>query len=478
MPLPSLYDPAIPIESNRVYIADAKFLPKKTPYLSNSCFICCNGEPSWRHYNNTEYSLVVVDPQISLTQAFNKIQSIYSMYQDWEEGLQTLIGSTTLIQDLLNRSSIVLENLLCLSDEYNNLLASSSHGKCTEYASEYLDIFLGETGVKSLGTTRKQLADRNYTFGILQIQNKKGSPEVFFVKFFHGKIHVATLSMFPTEHHLQEHDKQLLEILAIFVQIQLLRPPQIESEASRGTLTSLLSGSPVRSEDITSLESALFIESYDQYRCIVLKLPAEVLSKSSTYLQRRIKVEVPASIAILYNGFLVGLINGTKSDWDADTFYQSMKHCLGKTSFSVGVSDSFIDLIDLHYYYIEAKSAIDYSESDSPHPMTLMDCWERYVLSNCTGVLRPELLFTPGFKRLLNYNRSVSVDYIETLKAYLEEGRNESKTASRLSICRNTFLYRLEKMKAVMDEDLGSPDVRFRLDLCLRLNDMIRQQLC
>ncbi len=472
LPLPMLYDPSIPLEESQIYIASAAGLLDKTASITACCFICCHGEPA-PHYNNSECGLIVIDPSVPVPQVFNKVQSIYLLYQDWEEKLQALVGSTTLIQELLDISSTVLENLLCLTDENNNILSSSSQGKRANEVGAFLDVFTKDAKIQHLKKASRQLSDRSYIFDIMQIRGDEAAPEVYFIEFYHGRIHVGTLSMFPTEHSLGEHDKQLLEILALYVQIQLLRPPQIESESSRSMVTALLSGNPLKDGEIAILESALFFDPSDSYRCIVIKLPANVLSKSGTYLQRRIKVEVPASIAIIYEDCLVGLINETKSDWDSESFYQSMKYCLGKTDFFAGISDSFYNLVDLKDYYHQAKTIAGFASSDSSRLITFMDCWDRFVLTNCTNGLPPRMLFTPGLKRLIEHNKTSSVDYIETLRVYLEEGRNDSRSASRLFICRNTFLYRLEKLTSILREDLNDSNVRFRLELCLRLNDMV-----
>jgi len=474
LPLPLLYDPSIPIEKNRIYIAAATSLPAESSFTDTCCFVCCEGEPA-ALYNNSGCGLIVMEPSAPLIQVFNHIQCIYLLYQDWEENMQTLVGSTTSIQDLLDLSSIVLENPLLLTDDSNNILFSSYHGKPVPDEKPYLDVFMNEGTVHLIEQASRQLADRSYTFNLMQITGREQLPAVYFIKFFLGKIQIATLSMFPAEHLLQEHDKQLLEILALFVQIQLLRPPQLEGESLKKMVLSLLHGNPLAEEDTAILESALYYEPSDQYRCIVMKLPPDVLSKSGMYLQRRMKVEVPASISFLHDTCLVGLINETKSDWDREKFYLSMKYCLGNLDFPAGISDSFHQLADLKDYYRQAKAVLDFSAPGAPPMMTFMDCWEPYILTSCTNGLPPQMLFSSGFKRLIEYNETSSADYLETLRAYLEEGKNDSRAASRLFICRNSFLYRLEKLRNILDEDLRDANVCFRLMLCLRLYDFIQR---
>ncbi len=92
-----------------------------------------------------------------------------------------------------------------------------------------------------------------------------------------------------------------------------------------------------------------------------------------------------------------------------------------------------------------------------------------FVLKNSTGGLMPEMLYSEGFKRVLEYDKTASVSYLETLRILLEENLSISRTARRLFISRNTFLARYDRLKAVLQEDLTDPNVRFYLEYSLRL---------
>ena len=474
LPLPLLFNPLAPAESGQVYIACSSDLPAEGLPNRIGCLICCGGQPA-RCYEGNRYGLIVIDPEVRLDQVLNEVQGIFLLYQNWEEDLQTLVGSTTSMQELLDISAPVLRNLLCLMDEKGGVVYSTNSDASSDDDVVPIDLFDKRDRARMIKRVSKRLADRLYTFDIMLLEDESG-PRALFTRYYLGRLHIVTLCMFPTEHPLQEHDIQLLETLALFVQIQILRPPQIESESLKSFAMTLLSGNLVKGEEMEALESALFLDESDNLRCVVIELPEAVIVKSGTFLQRRIKVEVPASIALIYEGYLVGLINETKSDWDGDKFYQSMKRCLGRTTFLAGISDGFMTLGDLRGHYLEAKATVTFADADEDRGpgrlLSFMDCWDSYIMKNCVDGLPPSMLFTPGFRRLKERGGDSSIDYIETLRAYLEEGRNDSRAASRLFICRNTFLYRLEKLKAILGEDLDDPDVRFRLEFCLRLDEM------
>ena len=99
----------------------------------------------------------------------------------------------------------------------------------------------------------------------------------------------------------------------------------------------------------------------------------------------------------------------------------------------------------------------------------MSDCWEQFVLTNCCGTLPCEMLYPPGLNALIDYDLHSRINYLKTLQIYIEEGRNDSRAAAKLYISRNSFLYRLDKIRSVLGDPLEDPDYLFRLQLGLRL---------
>ena len=61
---------------------------------------------------------------------------------------------------------------------------------------------------------------------------------------------------------------------------------------------------------------------------------------------------------------------------------------------------------------------------------------------------------------------------MKTLRVYLEHNLNTVQTAKALFIHRSTFLYRLERIKALLETDLEDPEELFYLNLSFRLLEM------
>ena len=79
------------------------------------------------------------------------------------------------------------------------------------------------------------------------------------------------------------------------------------------------------------------------------------------------------------------------------------------------------------------------------------------------------------YEKLLDLQKSDSTqntEYMKTLRVYLDHNLNTVQSAKALFIHRSTFLYRLERIKAILETDLEDPEELFYLNLSFRLLDM------
>ena len=74
-----------------------------------------------------------------------------------------------------------------------------------------------------------------------------------------------------------------------------------------------------------------------------------------------------------------------------------------------------------------------------------------------------------GVLELKKQDEKNQTQYIETLKAYLEQHLSATQAARELFIHRSTFLYRLDRIKEILQSDMDDPEEIFYLELSLRL---------
>lgn len=77
---------------------------------------------------------------------------------------------------------------------------------------------------------------------------------------------------------------------------------------------------------------------------------------------------------------------------------------------------------------------------------------------------------------LLKYSAEKNADLFHTLRTFLHNHGNLSKTANGLYIHRSSLLYRIEKIESLLEIELDHPDHRFNLMLAYRLYDLFHDK--
>ncbi|MBU8712609.1 MULTISPECIES: PucR family transcriptional regulator [Brevibacillus] len=70
---------------------------------------------------------------------------------------------------------------------------------------------------------------------------------------------------------------------------------------------------------------------------------------------------------------------------------------------------------------------------------------------------------------LVRYDEEYGTELLATLGAFLQSGGNTKRVAEEMFIHRNSVLYRLERIGEILQTDLNDPEVRFRLDVAMRV---------
>ena len=76
--------------------------------------------------------------------------------------------------------------------------------------------------------------------------------------------------------------------------------------------------------------------------------------------------------------------------------------------------------------------------------------------------------------RLIDYDRRNGADLAATLAAYFAARNSPTEAAERMHLHRNTFLYRLHRIREITGFDLDDPETRLSLHLALRIGETLQ----
>ena len=141
-----------------------------------------------------------------------------------------------------------------------------------------------------------------------------------------------------------------------------------------------------------------------------------------------------------------------------------------------GVSFQFTNIMNLKIYYEQADIALKYGNPTAGSINHCSDFIMKYLLNiiktnSKTAVIHPALYI------LKRYDEANKSELYMTLFQYLLHERNLVKTADILSIHRNSLLYRIKKIKELVDVDMDNPFLRQYLLISFQLMGRYYEQM-
>jgi len=118
-----------------------------------------------------------------------------------------------------------------------------------------------------------------------------------------------------------------------------------------------------------------------------------------------------------------------------------------------GVSMSFSSFMDIKYAFIQGKAALKFASLSATWQQRFHfeECYSKYIVESLNETTGLKCLCYHGLSKASLADQGASNYLISTLRSYLWNGRNISKTAENLFVHRNTLAYRIKKIET----DLG-----------------------
>ena len=272
------------------------------------------------------------------------------------------------------------------------------------------------------------------------------------------------LLLLDTKKDLSDSEGFLLEFLAEMIHHAFLHNVMQKTSPAQSLHTVLLRALDDRMADYIAVSQALDAlgwHSRHTYCCLYLQL-SDMDQKNLTansvcaYLENILT----GCSAFPHGGGIVAFFNLTLSDFSMTDLMERMVHFVEDSSLNAGFSRCMNGHMNLRRQYIQAKIALQFGTRKYPdkrmHPFN--DISFDYILDQATKKLPGYMLCHERLLFLQEHDDSSGSDYMRTLRCYLDNHCNVVQTARELFIHRSTLLYRLEKIKEILESDLSSPD--------------------
>ncbi len=249
-----------------------------------------------------------------------------------------------------------------------------------------------------------------------------------------------------------------------------------QTEDSNSTLKSIFQKIlSDRTADYMRMSRRLSSEGWKEeheYFCLVLQITyMNEKELSADVLCHYLGSQFPDSVSFQYQEEIVSFFNLTRLGMVQNEIESSLAFFIRDNYLIAGYSRTMKGHMNLRRQYVQAKLALDVGSRQDPY------LWIHHfdqialthMLEQMTRRLPAEMLCHEGLLRLQESDEKNHTEYVRTLKTWLDAGGNATQSAERLFIHRSTFLYRMDRIREILDSDLKDPDEIFYISLSIRL---------
>lgn len=138
--------------------------------------------------------------------------------------------------------------------------------------------------------------------------------------------------------------------------------------------------------------------------------------------------------------------------------------------FVIGIGTPISDYLNIRKSYIQANEAIRYSNTSENGAICYYEDFMVDQLLDCISDRSALESFSRlALGRLIDHDRDHGTNLLETLEIFFECNGNMSIAAKKLFLHRNSLIYRIDKIKEILDTDLKNPTALLTLQVGFRV---------
>ena len=427
------------------------------------------------------FSCILLSCDTSVLHVFNAIQSTFDYYENWEQQLISVCHQDGTLDELLQLSLPVFKNPLCILAGDGSVVAQAALDELPDMVSffqdaavrvDYLNAFNQDPACRISPESRVPVLFPAYITGYRSLN----------MNLFLNDQAQYKLSIIEKDETITDAGHYLITVLAQHAEY-ILHRMYSESSSRSTTLQSIfqsvLSDRTADYMNISHLLKAVGWLPQHTYLCSVIQTSGDVHASLNTdTVCSFIETEFSASCSVVYKENVVSFFNLTLLDLEAEEVFQGLVLFIRDSMLKAGYSRSVTGHMNLRRQYHQAYTALKLGSEISPQ------LWIHhfdqiavpYILRQATRILPGNMLCYEKLLDLVHSDKVQNTEYIKTLRTYLEHNLNTVQSAKALFIHRSTFLYRLERIRSILETDLEDADELFYLNLSLRLLDMDENQ--
>ena len=424
-------------------------------------------------FGNIPYIQVALENLEEIAEFMNDMQEIFDTADGWERKIHDLMLEHAGMERLLQVTSEFLQNPLTVIGLDFTFVAEAGSKYLPPRARLYTDEGLNVEYVNALlqNETYREMADTHETVMFpAYISGCRSMNRNLFVD------EKATHRLILTECRVEITQGVIcvLDILSEKLEF-LLAHEEEEADPDRDIeqiFVRVLSDRTADYMQISRELSELGWGGNHEYMCLILQITyLNQQNLSTKAICRYIKKKLGDSVSFLYQDEIVVFFDLTRLEMNQEEVAGKLVYFIRDTYLKAGYSRVMTGHMNLRRQYVQAKTALDVGSRKKPYLWIhyFSQVAMTYILEQATKRLPGTMICHEGLLELKKHDEENQTQYMETLRVYLEQHLSATQAARELFIHRSTFLYRLDRIREILQSDLDDPEEVFYLELSFRL---------
>ncbi|MFD1781029.1 PucR family transcriptional regulator [Fredinandcohnia salidurans] len=306
--------------------------------------------------------------------------------------------------------------------------------------------------------------------------------------------------VWQTVRELTEFDYIILEQASTVMALERIKAKQIEEvklKIRQDFFDDLLSGKITSNDTLQTLCDLHGLNPNYMYYSMVVNIEPKKVDENEDIIVGKFRLENTAKkcVELVYdlsyraNGeitsfyrnnriiILVGqnidkppiTVNFTKQF--AKELHETFSQQIRETSFLIGIGQQYRKIDSLHKSFSEANEVVRLMQQvNERNEISHFEDYSVYhLLDSNIKVSALEEFFEKCLGKIFEHDKLHSTSYITTLENYFINNLNVSETAKAMFLHRNTLIYRIDKIKEILNTDLKHSEELLRIQIALKI---------
>jgi|GEM_PF-2508232 len=405
-------------------------------------------------------------PHAGLAIVHNQVSDALRFYNDWEKDLLLCMLDSTNLQSLLDIAHRVFKRPMFIKSDSSMVYAitkeydDSVHPDWARMRDNTLGLQADFNAVKEVSLDSRYQATFEETYPCIR-QSPFYRGEVLHANVWlkgHRICEIVTIS------HEQPFNPGDTHLMNFFVQIvgRVIQANFPLYQPHSGVATFFIG--ILKTESFDALNLAVVLKTLnwhanDELVVLCAGTQARYNTPVLNVLREKLAGQLGYACAFSHEGNVICVANTTKAGGIEQVIEQAEK-TIPREIFTWGTSYEFYGLENTPAYYRQAHLVFMTAQQNNEQYHTMHQIALKMMSNQIQGIPDFAIYIHPDIRRLHETDRTNNTHHAETLFRYLLCGGNLTDTANHLGLHRNTLIYRINRIRAIISSNLDNQEHR------------------